>query len=154
MTLITSIKRNYKDAIISTCHERRCKLDLQKIKSFIILKGEKLIEESEAPICDCIIFIGEKNIEISLVELKSGSPGISGCVEKFKYGIDIAFDILNKCRETQIKYRIYFIILSGYITTSEYKKLKREKVKFKGKKYSIIRKKCGESLTNILSNYE
>ena len=149
MSVINRIKNIHTNAIISRCYEMGCRLKLNGLNNYIILKGEKMCIDRK--ICDCIIFISENYITVGIVELKSKTVHASEIVEKLTNGLKIALNILNECNGNCILNEFYLIVLHKSIHISEYQKIIRSRIELEGKKYNIIPKKCGTSFSALIS---
>lgn len=143
------IKSNFLDAIICRCFENDCGLQLNALSNYVILKGEKISQGCR--ICDCIVFIFAKEIIIGIVELKSKTVHSSEIKEKLTNGSEIALNILEGCNNNRIKFEFYHVVLAKRWHSSEYKAVTSKKIMVRGKRYDIIAKKCGESLSTIIS---
>jgi hypothetical protein len=150
MSVINRIKNIHTDARISRCYEMGCRLKLNGLNNYVILKGEKMCIDRK--ICDCIIFTIEDYIIVGIVELKSKTVHASEILEKLTNGLKIALDILKECNDNCILYEFYPIVLHKGINSSEYKIIVRNRIILKGKKYNIIPKKCGTSFSALISS--
>ena len=136
-------------AVIARCSERDCKLKLDGLSNYVVLKGEKICRDHK--ICDCIIYIKKDHIIICMVELKSKTVDSSEVEEKLTNGSVIALDILGRYDEC-MKVKFYHLVLSKRWRTSEYRVLTSRKIIVRGKKYDIIPKRCGVSLSEVVSD--
>lgn len=137
----------YTDAIIQNCSEKSCRLRLDNLCNYIILKGEKI--HTQKKICDCILFWIEKDlIIIGLIELKSRITHVNDAVKKLENGTIAALSILEECKN-RMKYKIFHIIMSKKIDSPEISMIRTRKIIFEGKKYDIIYKRCGASFYDI-----
>lgn len=96
MLVLNCIKSNFGDAIISSCSELGCKLRLNGLNSYVVLKGESVCKNRR--ICDCIVFARENPIIIGIVELKGKTTHSNKIIKKLSNGTEIALDILKKCK--------------------------------------------------------
>jgi hypothetical protein len=157
MPTIDCIKNDFAETIINHCKERKCKLKLVDLNNYVILKGEKVCEKicSECKICDCLLFIVDTDILIGLVELKSKNANASEIEEKLTNGLEIASSILEKCciEHEYVNFDFYLIVLAkSWPHAIELRKIKNTRVRFRGKKYDILPKKCGLSFTELVSS--
>ena len=150
MPIINCIKANFARATIRNCSEQNCKLRLDGLSNFIILKGERICKNRK--ICDCIIFIIKNCIIIGIVELKSKTVHAREILKKLHNGSVTALRILKKCSNKEIKKEFYHLVLcKGWSSSSEYIKLTKEKIIIEGKRYNIIPKRCGISFSALIS---
>ncbi|MEW6201738.1 MAG: hypothetical protein AB1546_07175 [bacterium] len=153
MDILNYIRNNYANSTSPDCSEQNCKLKLDRLKNYVVLKGEKL--EQKSKICDCIIFAMEEQLIVGMVELKSRTIHVRELVEKLTNGTKIAFYILNKCNYTQKQFEFYHLVLAKHRHRADHNKLTRkEKVKIRGKEYKILSKKCGESFSTIIKQLQ
>ncbi len=150
MTVISCIKKDFADMVIARCSEVGCKLKLNNLNNHVVLKGENICQDRK--ICDCIIFVRDNPVIIGIIELKSRNIHSSEIVEKLTNGSEIALDILEKCRDNDMKFEFYHIALCKSWRSSEYRVIKSKKIVVNGKKYDIIPKKCGESFSMLISS--
>jgi len=150
MPVINYIKSNFADAVIPRCSEMGCKLRLNGLSNYVVLKGESLCKDRR--ICDCIIFTG--GIIIGIAELKSKTAHSSEIEEKLTNGLEIALNILEECRDNDIKFEFYHLVLAKKWHSSEYKVLTRKKIVVKGKRYDIIPKRCEISFSEVISIFK
>ncbi len=149
MSILTCLENEFADEIINKCEENKCKLMLNEFENKIILKGEKLFNNIK--ICDCLIFISHNDqILIPLVELKSKNINSSSIIEKFNNSITEAENIITKCNINNNSCKYYIILLvKSWRSSSEFRTITSQKIKFKGIHYNIIPKKCGSSFSDI-----
>ena len=146
MSAIDCIKDNYITAIINSCAEKGCKLELNDLEEHIVLKGEKILQDRK--MCDCIIFL--KHV-VGFVELKSKTVHATEVVEKLTNGTKAAIDILEGCNNST-DFNFFHIVLAKKWNSSEYRVITKKKIKIRGKRYDIIPKKCGTSFCQIIPN--
>jgi|Deesub1362B_J571_1020462.scaffolds.fasta_scaffold00956_7 hypothetical protein len=151
MDFVDCISNNFNNAIIKRCSESRCRLRLDGLNCYIILKGEKVCRNKK--ICDCIIFTEENNIHIiGVVELKSKTVHANKVKEKLEEGSKIALDVLKECVKMPNSLDFYHIVLAKRWSTSEFRMITSLKIWINGKRYDIIPKKCGTSLAELISS--
>lgn len=133
------------------CEENKCNLNLKGYNKKVILKGEKLVGNS-CKICDCLIFIPEKNnLIIPIVELKSNSYKADSIAEKFSNAMKQCDKVLCECDKNNVKCKFYLILLAkSYESMAEFTKIKDTKISYKNTNYPIRCKKCGDSLKEII----
>jgi len=149
MSVIECIKSNFINAIIARCSEMGCRLKLDGLSNYVILKGERIYQDRR--ICDCIIFTRDDCIIIGIVELKSKTAHSSEIEEKLTNGSLIALDILERCRDNRAKFEFYHLVLCKSWCSSEYMVIISRKIIVRGKKYEIIPKRCGVSFSEVIS---
>lgn len=54
MSVVSCIKKNFADAVVTRCSERNCTLRLSGLSDYVVLKGERVFKSLK--VCDCIIF--------------------------------------------------------------------------------------------------
>lgn len=148
---IEDIKIKFKKALINTCKEENCKLFLNKLNDYAILKGELINPDKK--MCDCIIFTLENDFIIGLVELKSKTTHADEISKKLNNASKIALDILKDFDKSSFKIRFFPVLLSKGYKDTELRSMRKEKINFRGKKYDIICKRCGTSFSEIISTY-
>lgn len=147
---IKAIKNTFADSLIRKCEEKGCKLRVNKLKHYVILKGEKIC--SNRKMCDCIIFTEKKNrIIIGIVELRSKTIHANEIKEKLDNGSKVAMNILERCCSSKLEFDFYHVVLSKKWKTSEYKVITNKNIDFKGKRYKILPKRCGCSFYEIIN---
>ena len=161
MEIITDISNciggdeDYAKARIRRCSESGCKLVLDRLPNRVILKGERLVQDRK--ICDCIIFAiyeeAKGNLIVGIVELKSKTVDVDSVVKKLTNGSELALNILENCQKDLRNLKFYHVILSKGESSSKLKTLKRRKILFRGKRYNIIHKRCGESFWQIVRRF-
>lgn len=151
ISFIDCVKNDFSNAVISNCQEGRCKLNLDGLNNYVLLKGEIICTDRK--ICDCIIFTKDNLIIIGTIELKSKDIHASEIVEKLTNGSEIALDIINKCKVDYMKFEFYPLVLWKSIRTPEYKVITSKKIIVRGKKYNIIPQRCGCSFSTVISRF-
>jgi len=147
MSILESIENNFTYAIIKRCSETGCELRLNNLTRYIVLKGENICRDEK--ICDCIIFL--EDILIALVELKSRTAKAGSVVEKLTNGSLVAINILESYLDKTIRLNFYHIVLCKRWRVSEYRVITSRKISIRGKTYDIIAKRCGVSLSELIS---
>ena len=149
MALIDCIKSHFSDKTISRCSERNCKLQLDDLSDYVLLKGEAFY--SDRKMCDCIIFtIRGESIAIGLIELKSKKIDVSAVEEKLENGVKAVSEILDVCDHRYLSYEFYPILLHNGARSSMLRMIRPRKILFKGRSYGIITKKCETSFYEIM----
>ena len=149
MALIDCIKSHFSDKTISRCSERNCKLQLDDLSDYVLLKGEAFY--SDRKMCDCIIFtIRGESIAIGLIELKSKKIDVEAVEKKLKNGLEAVSEILDVCDHKDLRYEFYPILLYKGIRPSTLRMIRPRKIPFKGRKYEIITKTCGISFYELM----
>lgn len=157
---LKSLETQFGECRIKECKEQGCKLicDKRKFRYFIIFKGEKITKKltESIKICDCFIYCDFSNADsliVALVELKSESikpreikEKFNNSAEKIKYMISIC----NGINTTKIKF--FPILLSRKINPIDRKAIAMISIRFE-KDYSLINKKCGADLLEIIKSY-
>ncbi|MHA1491104.1 MAG: hypothetical protein ACTSRI_15835 [Promethearchaeota archaeon] len=148
------IKKLNSNALIDRCIERNCSLNLKGYQSKIIIKGEKIRETENVSICDCIIYITHKNFIISNVELKSKSSPYDNIVNKFENTPKYTEKFLISINKEELEKSQFFpIILAKRWDSITKRKFQKNIVVFKGKKYKLILRDCGNKLKDIIAKY-
>ncbi len=149
MPVINCIKSNFTNAIIARCSEMGCRLRLNGLSNYVILKGERICEDRR--ICDCIIFTRDNCMIIGIVELKSKTIHSNQIIEKLTNGSKIALDILEECSDNGMNFEFYHLVLCKRWHSSEYRVIISKKIIVGGKRYDIIPKRCGVSFSAVIS---
>ncbi|MHA1438146.1 MAG: hypothetical protein ACTSPD_11265 [Promethearchaeota archaeon] len=148
------IKKANSNALINKCSESKCSLNLEGYQSKIIIKGEKIRETENTSICDCIIYIIHSNFIISNVELKSKSIHYDNIVNKFENTTKYTEKFIISVNEKDLENIQYFpIILAKRWDSITKRKFQKYLVIFRGKKYKLILRDCGNKLKNIIARY-
>jgi hypothetical protein len=150
MSVIDRIKNNIINAIINRCSEKGCRLRLDGLNNYVVLKGERICLDRK--ICDCIIFTENDYIIIGIVELKGKTEHSSEIIEKLTNGSLTALDILERCSDDRVKFEFYHLVLCKSWHPSEYRVIVSRKIIVRGKKYDIIPKRCGVSFFAVISS--
>ncbi len=145
--IVQEIKDEYHNAKVDCCTENKCKLHVDTGKNFVILKGELLVNQSKK-ICDCIIFHDDE--KIALVELKSHNLDVTDIIEKLTNAGKESSSIATSHGAND---PLFFVILlaKSYKNYVIHDKIQKATVKIQGKSYSILAKKCGDSLKKIIN---
>ena len=149
---IDCVKSNFAQAIVKRCSESGCTLSLAGLGEHVVLKGEKIYRDRK--MCDCIIFVVNGSVIVGIVELKSGTVDSKDVIKKLTNSSEVALNILKKCTDNHADFRFYHIVLcNARWKTIELKNMKKG-LKVRGKKYSIIAKRCGISFSAIISKFK
>ncbi|MGQ4915467.1 MAG: hypothetical protein ACP6IU_12095 [Candidatus Asgardarchaeia archaeon] len=152
MNVISYIRKTYSHAVIKRCSESGCRLITDRnLGEYIILKGERLLENKKA--CDCILIcLRNDKLTIGIIELKSRTTHVNEVVEKLyncsEFVLSLIDDFYNK--KSSIGYELIHIVLSKGRSSSEFQMMKNRKIKLKGRKYDIIFKNCNTSFSEII----
>jgi hypothetical protein len=146
MSIVDFLRREYEYAIIPSCSEQGCKLDLSGIRNKVILKGEKIRPTKK--ISDCLIFT--ESTMIGIVELKGKTAHPTEVQEKLVNGSLAALEILEECFENSTGVVFCHIVLCKSWSVSEHQVISHRKLKIRGKKYYIITKRCGARYDGIM----
>jgi hypothetical protein len=149
MDFVETIADKYNKCIRQRCEEEGCRIGFRGMPKHICLKGEKLTTKS---ICDCLLFYLENNEFISAaIELKSGSWGLAEISEQLSNGSQMIEKMLDQC-DIEIDNTGFYPILmhiKGPQNTSEKKKFRQTKIKFKHIQYSLLPHRCGTEFLEI-----
>lgn len=149
MGVLDRIRKTRSHAMVRRCAQRNCRLVLDGLGNHVVLKGEFICKDRK--ICDCIIFVQNRHVIIAIAELKSRVAHSVEILEKLRNGSEIALDILEHCSQAHVEFEFYHIVLAKSWSTSEYRVITNRKIRVRGKKYSIIPKRCGCSLSDLIS---
>lgn len=152
MQVLDCIKDRLGYAIVGCCSEKNCEFVLKGLNNYVVLKGEKILQDRKS--CDCIIFESSTHFIIGIVELKSKTVHASDILEKLSNSSNSTLKILELCGEVNMDFDFYLIVLAKKWHPSEFKILSNKRITIKGKKYSIILKRCGISFTQIISMFK
>jgi hypothetical protein len=151
MLYIDRIKSRFAHALRRGCSEKRCTLRLQGLGNYAVLNGERICPDRK--MCDCIIFVANGSVIIGIVELKSKTAHSSDIAEKLTNSSETALDILQRCADSGVDFRLCHLALSKKWKTIELRKIRKERVRIRGKVYSIITKRCGVSFSTVISEF-
>ncbi len=144
--IIQDIKEKYGHAVLDCCNER-CNIRIDTGKSFVILKGEWLVQEQSEKMCDCIVFQNDKKIAIA--ELKGRSLDADKIIDKFTNSGKKSADIAKSLESG--KFSLFMILLAkSYKNYSALTRIQRSRIKVHGEKHMVHTKKCGDSLKKII----
>ncbi|MGA2937664.1 MAG: hypothetical protein ABSF52_11265 [Syntrophobacteraceae bacterium] len=153
-SLFERLRREAKHASIKKCSERGCTLKIDRKMRCLILKGEMLCASS-MKISDCLIFciIGDCLI-VCIAELKQKTIHAKDVLIKLQNSSEQALELIKRCEGGNAKCDFYHLVLARGWHPSEYNVLTRNNIKIKGKRYSILPKRCGANLASILRYQE
>jgi hypothetical protein len=153
MDIHAELRTKFPDAIKQSCN-KRCKLTLDSLSSY-----QKTIVDADAyrklcgikgKLCDYFLFLTGSALTVVVAEMKSGSVDARIAVKQIISGAMES----EKLVQLQAVSGFYPILLYGSIKhASELKVLGNAKIRFQGKDYSIIRKRCGAKLRDIMDTY-
>ncbi len=149
---LADIKQHYDDALIAKCSERNCKLRLDGLENYLILKGERICQDQK--ICDCIIFKANDHFIVGIIELKSRVSHANEIIRKLENTSDIALEILENVGCHRINYQLFHLVLSKRWPPPEYRVITQRKIIVRGKQYRIIPKRCGKSFAVIMRRFK
>ena len=150
--VIGGIKRDFAQAVTKRCSEKGCTLKLDGLGNYVVLKGEKArSDHQDYKICDCIVFVLDDVIAIGIVELKGKSVRSTEIAEKLTHGSEIALEALRRCAGDRVNRKFYHLLLHRGLDPSEHRKIGKERITIGGKKHEIIIKRCGTSLSAVIS---
>ncbi len=142
--IIDLIRSKFSYAVITRCSEKKCNLGLEKLGTFVALKGELVCQDSQK-MCDCIIFKANSDFDIGIVELKGKNPNASEVIEKISNGKDIALDIIKDQLENMNEVKFHLLALAKGWDNTQNRKIKTEKINIRGKAHYIKTPRCGVS---------
>ena len=146
MPVLDSIARSCSGAVVRRCADKGCTLRLENLTRHLIIKGERICERK---ICDCIIFVELDHVAI--VELKGKTARRGQVKEKLINGADSALEILGRCN-VRTSPNLCFVVLCKAWRISEYREITSIRVRIRGTKYSILAKRCGVRLAQLLQS--
>lgn len=133
-------------AVINKCCEKNCKLGLEGIFNYVVMKGEKVTRQK---ICDCIIVHDASPPRIILVELKSGGVRFEQVIEKFTNGLHLMLQF-DRAIFGNRRYNVNMLLLvKRRLPRTFYSRIRSHKFKLRGEKYSIMTLRCGEDLVDM-----
>jgi hypothetical protein len=132
--VIDQISSEYDYAVVESCREGGCRLDIDITHHRIILKGEKLCPNQR--ICDNIIFVENNVIEIILVEFKSRNVNVREVEEKLETCSRKALSVFGEFYGNT-SFSLCHIVISRSWRPHEYRILKSRRLTIEGKRYSI-----------------
>ena len=148
MADLQCIEKKFNFAVIKTCKDAGCKLNLSGLQDFIVLKGEKIYKDQ--PVCDCIIFVKHQRLIAGVVELKSKTVDVSKVREQLTGGLRIVSDALQRCGIDASSVKCYVVVFAKKWRKSEFKVITSSRIKFRGKNLPILPKRCGDSFVAII----
>jgi len=158
---IDRIKRDFAHALRRGCFDKGCKLKLDDLDVYVVLKGEAILEDKanrqDPPkMCDCIVFVSGSPVIIGIVELKSKTSHSSAVADKFTNSSEIALEILRKCAGSNVNFEFLHILLHKGLDPTEHRKMQKQRIRVRGKggKYDIVTKRCGTSFSSVISKFK
>lgn len=144
------LKSKFADALVDSCRKRGCVLSFESLdRRPTVIDADKyaVLTSHQDKICDYFVFPVHRAFIAVVVEMKAGRVDVSRAVEQLAAGAKVAEAIT---RGRQIP-SFYPLLLSEAIHPMEFKFLSREKVGFRGRKYSVIRERCGVKLSAVVA---
>lgn len=150
--IINCININFRDFVIQQCKDdHKCKLVLNEIANYIILKPDKY--RTDIQMCDCLLFsLKNDELYVILCEIKGKNPNSSEIHNQLKGGVELLKVVAKKCG-INFDIKLYFIAIAKSWKKIEYKMLENININYKGYKYGIIAKKCGTQLKDVIKEY-
>jgi len=149
VSLVQSIKVGFPHAVRARCKERGCELRLRGLKSHVVLRGETLCPDRRMP--DCIVFVQGTPAVIAVAELKSRTIDADEIAEKLRNGSEAALRIFEARSQSRGAPSLYHLVLCKGCPTSERKAIRDRRLLIGGRKYDIIVKRCGVSLSTAVA---
>lgn len=151
MPSLDQIRTTYPAAKIASCRERDCELRLDGLRTFLVLKGERLTRDRR--VCDCIVFAKlNRIVVVGLIELKHRIAHASEVREKLINASEIAFDILRACGTPENEFEFIHVVLATRWSSSEYRAIVGRKLRIRGQTFNIRAKGCGTSFRSLISS--
>ena len=149
---IETIRRDYQDCITRTCRENRCRLQLNGVSpaSLAIIHGTKYQKNHNftEKLCDRIVFCGERDFVLAVVELKSGGTiHLSDAITQIQNGLRVAGNILGNRPVAQW---FPLLLYSGSMKPNETRLLRTKSVTFREEQKIVEKRNCGTRFSTIL----
>jgi len=145
---IRSIQKDYAKAVLPCCDDQQCKLILNNLQGYVILKGDTAL--TNCKMCDCIVFKVNGLITIGIIELKSKTVHASEVKEKLVNGTKFASSILQKYRVNHLAHKYYPILLHKGLDPISIRMIYKKRISVAGKKLPIYVKRCGTYFSSII----
>jgi hypothetical protein len=105
------------------------------------------LQGTQEKIPDYFIFLTGERLRVAVVEMKSGGLDVMRAIDQIQSGAKVSERLLP----TQPVDKFYPVLLSGGRTKPfDRKALGRNKIRFQGKDYFVILKRCGVQLRKII----
>ena len=149
-----TLSNDYQNCLVNSCRKEGCTLKIGSLgsKDRFIIDGDKYIEHHKhtGGFCDYVVFHLSANVAVGVVEMKSGRVGASDAVAQIRNGTAFTENLVKSIG--QVKY--YPVLLHGRgIHSIDLRNLRTQKVRFQGRNYSVIVKRCGVDFKDILKEY-
>lgn len=157
MSLRESLTRKLGDCVVAKCSPKQgCSLDLSEIRlgQRVIVDCDKYQQQSRnrqwqnCKICDYIIICEMQQTSVSVIEMKSGGFSARQVAEQLRGGAGLAEQWLAGNHIDDFRP----VLLSNSVNGQELRVLKRQKVSFRGRPYSITKGRCGAVLRELITN--
>jgi len=142
--IVKKIKDGYGHARIDCCNERR-NVRVDTRQNFVMLKGELLAKTRPERMCDCIVFQDDK--KIAIIELKGTSLDVDRIVDKFTNSGKESVRIARSCESGDVS--LFMALLAKSYKNYAHARIRRSKIRIHGRRYRILTKACGASLSEI-----
>lgn len=152
MRTLSCIRRNLAHAVVTSCSEAGCTLELNGLSDWVALKGERIYTDRR--MCDRIVFAAHNGLSIGIIELKSKTVHADEVVDKLTNGTEAALEISAQWANKQVSLRIYHLVLAQSWHPSQYKVITTRKITVGGKKYGILPQRCGVSFSQVISRFD
>src|SRR5438034_1533461 len=142
------VRDHYHLAVRDHCEEPHCTFDLRGFDAHVILKGEELVQGERAS--DYVIFVQAERDIVMVLEMKGRTMDASEVREKLLNSTRVAIEIAGHYPQARIDLDLIHLVLSRRIDASEYRSIVGRPLAAGGRKFSILAKRCGTSLYDIL----
>jgi hypothetical protein len=148
MSTLKCIEQKYKSAKISKCEEHGCKLRLDGLGKYLLLKGELLVNNIK--MVDCIVFVENNGFLAGNIELKSCDIDAKAIIKKYENSVKKTKEIVEKCGGYLEIKNIYLVLLAKEYRSPSELKILGKGVKIGKIRIDICREKCGAYFKDII----
>jgi len=149
-SVIERIRARYPTAVSPRCEESGCRLGLEGLSDFVVLRPEGLCGDQR--MCDCLVFVAARPVVVGCVELKSKTTHHSEVQKKLLNGAKLAKQALADCGADGDP-ALYLVALCKRWKEIERGPLIKRQLDLQGRKHSVVTKRCGISFLEIIQKF-
>lgn len=135
----------------TNCREGRCSVTLPRSGAKKIMCGTsyQTNHRFEEKLCDCILFWdADAKHSVCVIELKAGAPNIGHVAQQLQNGARIAEGLVATCQGVEF----FPLLACGSMTAAEMRVWERRRIRFRNKRYRIIKMNCGDDVATVLES--
>lgn len=146
MSLHSSLQSRYPNAPVTSCQRGNCNLSLASLPGpLTVLDADKYAGNAgyTGRRCDFFVFWSHPDVRAAAVEIKGRAWKPTEVADQLRAG---AVEIDRITSAAGVKGFWPVLVHEGVRDPMQLKILNRERVRFRGKDYRILRRKCGQAL--------